>query len=193
MTFIFSHFQSFIDAIVPTIVLLGLLIFVHELGHFLVAKYFKVRVEVFSLGFGPKLFQFKRGDTVYALSAIPFGGYVKMYGDDPTAVVDESQRAVSFTHKPVSQRIAVVLAGPIMNFLFAILVFTIVAMLGEQAIAPLVGDIAAETPAYTQGFRAGDTVKAADGREVSTWDEFNKIVQKNPSRSIEVVVARDGS
>lgn len=193
MTFIFSHIQSVVDAFIPTIVLLGLLIFVHELGHFLVAKYFKVRVEVFSLGFGPKLFQFKRGDTVYALSLIPFGGYVKMYGDDPSAVIEEAQKAVSFTHKPVSQRIAVVLAGPIMNFLFAILVFSIVALIGEQAIAPLVGDIANETPAAQQGFRSGDMVKLADGKAVRTWDEFNKIVQKNPNRSFEVVVAREGS
>ncbi|MES2965720.1 MAG: RIP metalloprotease RseP [Bdellovibrionota bacterium] len=193
MTSILSHFQSVVDAFIPTIVLLGLLIFVHELGHFLVAKFFKVRVEVFSLGFGPKLFQFKRGDTVYALSLIPFGGYVKMYGDDPSAVIDDAQKAVSFTHKPVSQRIAVVLAGPIMNFLFAILVFSIVALIGEQAIGPLVGDIAGETPAAQQGFRSGDTVKAADGKSVRTWDEFNKILQRNPNRQIEVVVAREGS
>lgn len=193
MTSILSHFQNVVDAFIPTIILLGLLIFVHELGHFLVAKFFKVRVEVFSLGFGPKLLQFKRGDTVYALSLIPFGGYVKMYGDDPSSVVDESQKAVSFTHKPVSQRIAVVLAGPLMNFFFAILVFSIVAMIGEQAVAPLVGDVAAETPAHQAGFRSGDTVKSVDGKEVKTWDEFNKIVQKSPSRPIDVVVAREGS
>ena len=80
MTSIFSY-------VVPMVILLGLLIFVHELGHFLVAKYFKVRVEVFSLGFGKKLLSFRRGDTEYCISAVPLGGYVKMFGDDPSAEV----------------------------------------------------------------------------------------------------------
>src|SRR6476469_901160 len=122
MQMISSWFQNGVETVVPLIVLLGLLIFVHELGHFLVAKYFKVRVEVFSLGFGPKIFKFKRGETVYAISAIPLGGYVKMFGDDPTATIDDEQKQHSFLHKPVGQRIAVVLAGPIMNFLFAVLI-----------------------------------------------------------------------
>src|SRR6478609_3936100 len=116
MQMISSWFQNGVETVVPLIVLLGLLIFVHEMGHFLVAKYFKVRVEVFSLGFGPKLFKFKRGDTTYALSAIPLGGYVKMFGDDPTAQIDHADQKYSFTHKPVSQRFAIVLAGPIVNF-----------------------------------------------------------------------------
>src|SRR6476469_2206910 len=107
MQMISSWFQNGVETVVPLIVLLGLLIFVHELGHFLVAKYFKVRVEVFSLGFGPKLLKFKRGDTVYALSAIPLGGYVKMFGDDPTAEISADQREHPFTPKPVGHRIAV--------------------------------------------------------------------------------------
>src|SRR6476661_1262932 len=106
MEAIIGYVQQGFSFIVPFIILLGLLIFVHELGHFLVAKYFKVRVEVFSLGFGPKLLKYKRGDTVYALSAIPLGGYVKMFGDDPTADVSSDQRQFSFIHKPVGQRIA---------------------------------------------------------------------------------------
>src|SRR3954466_7511255 len=91
---------------VPFIILLGLLIFVHELGHFLVAKYFGVRVEVFSLGFGRKIFQVKRGDTSYCLSIIPLGGYVKMFGDDPKAPIPDDEKQFSFNHKPVGQRIA---------------------------------------------------------------------------------------
>ena len=83
------------------IILLGLLIFVHELGHFLVAKYFKVRVEVFSLGFGKKIASFRRGDTEYCLSILPLGGYVKMYGEDPSAEISETDRQASFLHKPV--------------------------------------------------------------------------------------------
>lgn len=185
-----SLFQSAVESIIPLTVLLGLLIFVHEMGHFLVAKYFKVRVEVFSLGFGPKIFKFKKGDTVYALSAIPLGGYVKMFGDDPTATVEADQKAHSFTHKPVGQRIAVVLAGPIMNFLFAILIFAAVALMGEQAIAPKVGDIAPESVAYAQGFRSGDAVKSVGSEPVETWDEVISKIQASGDRTITVEVQR---
>src|SRR3954466_2280080 len=112
MDSLITWLQGALSYAVPMIILLGLLIFVHELGHFLVAKFYKVRVEVFSLGFGPKIFKIKRGDTTYAVSAIPLGGYVKMFGDDPTADISEDQKQHSFTHKPVGQRIGVVLAGP---------------------------------------------------------------------------------
>lgn len=160
---LFAFLQNSVAYLVPMIVLLGLLIFVHELGHFLVAKYYKVRVEVFSLGFGPKIFKFKRGDTTYAISAIPLGGYVKMFGDDPTADVPDEQKSVSFTHKPVGQRIAVVLAGPLMNFGFAVLIFAVVALIGERTLAPKLGDIDPKSDAYAAGFRSGDVIKKIDG------------------------------
>lgn len=161
------------------IVLLGLLIFVHELGHFLVAKYFKVRVEVFSLGFGPKIFKFKRGDTVYAISAIPLGGYVKMFGDDPTADVDSDQRSQSFIHKPVSQRIAIVLAGPLMNFFFAIVLFMGIAFIGEPTLSPVIGDLPQSSAAYAAGFRSGDNIVAVNGKPITTWDELQKTVEQH--------------
>ena len=189
-----SHLlQSAVESIVPLVVLLGLLIFVHELGHFLVAKYYKVRVEVFSLGFGPKLLKFKRGDTTYALSAIPLGGYVKMFGDDPTATIETDQQRYSFTHKPVNQRIAVVLAGPIMNFLFAILLFATISMLGEQSLAPKVGDIDPKSDAYAQGFRAGDSILSVGGENVKTWDEMQAKLQASGDRTIAVAVQHAGT
>lgn len=188
MTLITSLLQSAVESIVPLVVLLGLLIFVHELGHFLVAKYFKVRVETFSLGFGPKLLKFKRGDTVYAISAIPLGGYVKMFGDDPTATIDADQQQHSFTHKPVNQRIAVVLAGPIMNFMFAIVLFSAIAMMGEQALAPRVGDIDTKTDAYAQGFRAGDSIQSVAGEAVKTWDDMQAKLQASGDRTVAVEV-----
>jgi regulator of sigma E protease len=184
MTSILNSVQELSSYAVPMIVLLGLLIFVHELGHFLVAKYFKVRVEVFSLGFGPKLFKFKRGDTVYAISAIPLGGYVKMFGDDPSAEVSAEQKSYSFLHKPVGQRIAVVLAGPIMNLFFAIVLFMAVALLGEQALSPKVGDVAPESAAYAAGFRPGDTVISVDGKPVVTWEEVQKTIEANPEKDV---------
>jgi len=170
------------------IVLLGLLIFVHELGHFLVAKYFKVRVEVFSLGFGPKLFKFKRGDTVYAISAIPLGGYVKMFGDDPTAEIPADQKRFSFTSKPVGQRIAVVLAGPIMNLFFAIVLFSGVASLGEQALAPKIGDVEPQSDAFQAGFRSGDSVISVGGEKIRTWDEFQHVVEANADHTLSIAI-----
>ena len=193
MDTIFGYLNSGLSAIIPFTVLLGLLIFVHEMGHFLVAKFFGVRVEVFSLGFGKKLFQFKRGDTVYCLSMIPLGGYVKMYGDDINADIPESEKRYSFTHKPVSQRIAVVLAGPLMNFFFAILIFLIVALMGEQVKAPVVGDIAAESVAYQSGFRSGDKILKAGGQEIATWDEFVQILTKGHGQSLTVDIQRANS
>lgn len=180
---------------VPLIILLGLLIFVHELGHFLVAKYFKVRVEVFSLGFGKKLVSFRRGDTEYCLSAIPLGGYVKMYGDDPTADISEADKQASLLHKPVGQRIAIVLAGPLMNLLFAFILYSAIAMIGEKAISPMVGDLEPTSVAATAGFKPGDSVlsvKDANGvdHKIGTWNEMDKVVQANADSNLEFKVQR---
>lgn len=177
------------------IILLGLLIFVHELGHFLVAKYYKVRVEVFSLGFGKKLFSFRRGETEYCIAALPLGGYVKMYGDDPSAEVSEADRRGSFLHKPVGQRIAIILAGPLMNLLFAFVLYTAIAMMGERAIFPGLGDIDSKSMAATIGFQSGDTVlevTKADGTTVKplTWNDFEKPIQDSPEQNISVKVQR---
>ncbi len=173
------------------IILLGLLIFVHELGHFLVAKYFKVRVEVFSLGFGKKLLSFRRGDTEYCIAAVPLGGYVKMFGDDPSAEISEADRAGSFLHKPVSQRIAVVLAGPLMNLLFAFLLYSAIAMIGEKALFPGIGDLAPNSGAWSAGFRPGDTVLELDGKAVATWNELEKKIQSSPGKLLHFGLQRE--
>ncbi len=193
MEIILSYLHSGVSAIVPFIVLLGLLIFVHEMGHFLVAKFFGVRVEVFSLGFGKKLFSFKRGDTTYCISLIPLGGYVKMFGDELNADIPAEQKKYSFTHKPVAQRIGVVLAGPMMNFFFAIFIFFLVAMIGEQLKAPVLGDIANETAAYSAGFRSGDKIIRSGGLEIKTWDEFSQSLTRNHGQTLEVIVQREGA
>lgn len=190
MESLISSLHSLISNVVPMIVLLGLLIFVHELGHFLVAKFFKVRVETFSLGFGPKLFKFKRGDTVYAISAIPLGGYVKMFGDEPNTEITADQKAFSFNHKPVGQRIAVVLAGPLMNLFFAIVLFGAVAGIGETTLAPKVGDINPSSPAHTMGFRSGDSILSIGSQPVKTWDDVQKTVEANADVNLQFAVER---
>ncbi len=193
METIISHLQNSLSYAVPMIVLLGLLIFVHELGHFLVAKYFKVRVEVFSLGFGPKIFRFKRGDTTYAVSAIPLGGYVKMFGDDPSAQIQEDQKSFSFTHKPVGQRISIVLAGPLMNFFFAVLLFMLVAFSGEQMFSPRVGDVEAGSAAAKAGFHPGDRIVSVNAQPVMSWDDVQKAVEGNGEKPVAVTLQHEGS
>jgi regulator of sigma E protease len=193
MDYFLSLLSSGASAIIPFIILLGLLIFVHELGHFLVAKYFGVKVEVFSLGFGKKIFSHKRGDTVYCISLIPLGGYVKMFGDELGAQLSEEEKKVSFTHKPVGQRIAVVLAGPLMNFFFAIFVFFVIALIGEDAKAPKVGDIAESTVAYQAGFRSGDTLLSVNSNAVKTWDDFQHLISQKHGQPLNIEVRRANS
>ncbi|OQW52390.1 MAG: hypothetical protein A4S09_08525 [Proteobacteria bacterium SG_bin7] len=177
MELINSFLSGVFSNTVPFVILLGALIFVHELGHFLVAKFYGVRVEVFSLGFGKKILQFKRGDTVYCISIIPLGGYVKMYGDDPRAEVPESEKKVSFLHKPLWPRTAVVLAGPMMNFFFAIFIFAVVALLGDHNVKPEIGDIDPNSAAATAGFIPGELVVAVDSKPIKSWKQFTESLE----------------
>lgn len=192
MDIILGYIQQGFSAIFAFVLLLGLLIFVHELGHFAVAKWCGVRVEVFSLGFGRKIFKFKRGDTTYCISLIPLGGYVKMFGDELGAEMSEEDKKFSFTHKNVWQRIAVVLAGPLMNFFFAILIFGIVAMLGEEVRAPIIGDISPNSKAYSVGFRPGDIIEKAAGTDIATWDEFQLLMTNKIGQGMNVEIKRTG-
>ncbi len=185
-----SWFQQGFVAVVPFVVLLGILIFVHEMGHFMVARWCGVRVEVFSLGFGKKIFSHKKGDTTYCLSIIPLGGYVKMFGEQPGDQISDEEKKYSFNHKNVFQRIAVVMAGPLMNFLFAALIFSVLALMGEEMHKPMLGDIETTTPAYTMGFRSGDIFTSVNGEALKTFEEFNKFLNKHQNQEIAVQVDR---
>ena len=183
MEMLLTGIQTGLGWVLPFVLLISLTVFVHEMGHFLVAKYFGVRVEVFSIGVGKKIWKRKWGETEYALSLLPIGGYVKMFGDELGAEIDPAQKQFSFVHKPVLQRIAVVLAGPIMNLFFAILLFVLIAMSGEDQKAPVVGDIADSSPAYAMGLRSGDVILSASNptdsiENVKTWNEVQKFLNK---------------
>lgn len=190
MDILLSWLQSGLSAIGPFLILLGLLIFVHELGHFLVAKWCGVRVEVFSLGFGKKILKHKRGDTTYCISVVPLGGYVKMYGDDPTAEVPAEEQNRAFLYKPVSQRIAIVLAGPMMNFLFAIPLFIAVGLNGEKVPGTEIGDIETDSAAYEAGFRSGDKILSVEGEDVLYWHQVDERIKSSPEREIEFRILR---
>jgi regulator of sigma E protease len=162
--------------IIPFVVLLGVLVFVHESGHFLVAKYFKITVERFSIGFGPPIVSFKRGGTEYRIAWIPLGGYVKMAGDDPT---DDAARNMpgSFLGADLWKRMLVVLAGPGVNLILPILVFGVLLMHGRTLPIPWVGGISSNTPAARSGLLPGDRVLDVNGTHVNTWDDMTALIR----------------
>src|SRR5471030_3170080 len=169
-----SFVSTWPGTIVIFLVVLTVLVFVHELGHYLVARRNGVRIEVFSIGFGPEIFGWHdRAGTRWKFSAVPLGGYVKMYGDadasslpsDSLDAMSADDRAVSFHHKRLGQRIAVVAAGPVANFLFAIVLFGILfSTFGQQFTPPDVGEVRPGSAAEQGGIKAGDAIIEIDGR-----------------------------
>ena len=174
---------------------LGVLIFVHELGHFLVARRHGVRVLTFSLGFGPKVLKVMRGDTEYCVSAIPLGGYVKMAGETP-----EDQRtgqADEFLSKTKWQRFQILFAGPAMNILLAVVVLAFVLAQGAQVKAyldepPVIAAVLPGSPAERAGLMPGDRVLAAGGRDITTWEQLDIAIGTKPDRDVPLTLVRDG-
>ena len=172
------------------IIFLFPLVFFHELGHFLFARLFGVRVEVFSLGFGPKLFKFKKGDTEYCWSLIPLGGYVKMFGDDPMKMdeIPEQDRDASFTFKSKWARFWIVFGGPLANFIFTYFIFFFLLLSGERVPEIKLGLITEKSILHTQGFRTGDSIKKVNGNNVI---DFTDIPFGETEKIYSVVVKRD--
>jgi regulator of sigma E protease len=188
-----------IEYIFPFLFILTVLVFVHEMGHFLLARRNGVFVEVFSIGFGPELFGFTdtRG-TRWKFSAIPLGGYVKMLGEGLTgdaeedASLSEEERESSFQYKPLAQRAAVVAAGPIANFIFAIAVFfAIFTAIGSPIPLAGVGQIQAQSAAEEAGFASGDKILTIDGVDVTTFEDLRDIVSINAGVTLEFSVLRN--
>ncbi len=182
------------NTILSFILVLGLLIFVHELGHFLFAKYFGVRVLKFSLGFGPKLFGKVIGETEYIVSALPLGGYVKMFGENPDEQdVSTKDRSVAFAHKTVLQRFLIVFAGPLFNLLFSIfLFFALFAVIGvpEQIDTTKVGTVTDDSPAWEAGIRSGDIFLEINGKPTEVWEDVLNGVKNSGGKAIDVVLLR---
>jgi regulator of sigma E protease len=174
---------------------LGVLIFVHELGHYVMARRIGVRVLTFSLGFGPKLINVRRGDTDYCISAIPLGGYVKMAGETPDD--DRTGAADEFLSKSKWQRFQVLVAGPLMNILLAIVVLAVVLYQGADVPAyeqrlPVIGKVADGSPAAKAGLRPGDRIVSVGDRSVETWEEAYMAIVPKANRLVRIVVRRDG-
>jgi len=195
-----SIFTSGFFYIVPFLVVLTVLVFVHELGHYLVARWNGVRVDVFSIGFGPEIFGWNdRAGTRWKFSAVPLGGYVKMFGDaDPAsmaspnvAAMSEEEKAVSFHHKRLMQRVAVVSAGPVANFVFAIVALAILFMTAGQPFTPAqIGSIQPDSAAAAGGLQPGDTIVAIDGHSVARFEDIHRDVRLNAGTSMNLLVQR---
>ncbi len=182
-------FLSFGFKMTAFLIGLAALIFVHELGHFLIARKCGVTVEKFSIGFGPKIFGFKPGDTEYQIAAIPLGGYVKMKGEDPGEELADTQG--SFSAAPVHQRLAIAFAGPMFNFLFAVLIYIVVFMVGLPTKGTSVGKVHDHSPAQEAGLKTGDRIIEIDGRKILYWNQLLKTVHKAPGKKMDFVIERD--
>lgn len=183
---------SIIVAIVAALVGLGILIIIHELGHFLLAKKTGVGVLTFSIGFGPKLLGRKIGETEYLLSAFPLGGYVKMVGEDPEEEVQTTDIQRSFSHQGLVKRIAIVAAGPLFNLLLAVVIFlAIFVSYGVPVLTTRVGGVEPDSPAFRSGVQQGDRIVGVDGREVKKWEELSSQIKESQGRSLKFRLQRD--
>jgi regulator of sigma E protease len=180
-------------AILSAIILLGVIIFVHELGHFLFAKLTGVKVLKFSLGFGPKLVGKKYGDTEYLISAVPLGGYVKMLGETPGDELREEEKRFAFNHQAVWKRFIIVFCGPLFNLLFAAVIFFFTFVNGFPVLVPEIGSVMQGTPAGKAGLMKGDRIVEIDGVTIHQWDEMTEVIHKNPGKPLDLKIKRDAS
>ncbi|MCL5290834.1 MAG: RIP metalloprotease RseP [Bacillota bacterium] len=179
---------------VASVVVFGLLIFFHELGHFLVAKRVGIMVHEFSLGFGPKVFGIHRGDTRYNLRLLPLGGFVRMAGMDPN---EEEDKLIpvekTFNHKTAMQRAAVIIAGPLMNFALAAVLFAFILMLQgvPDPASTRIGEVLQNSPAQRAGLQAGDVITAINNNPVENWEQLVAETNKNPGQPLQIKILRD--
>ena len=193
---------NFLSYLIPFLFVLTIVVFVHEMGHFLVARWCGVGIKAFSIGFGPEIFGFydKHG-TRWRVAWIPLGGYVKFIDDENAASagqkslesLPEEDRAKTFQGKTLAQRAAIVAAGPFANFLFAILIFTVIfSVFGQRITAPRVDTVTEDSAAARAGFQPGDLVTSIDGTKIANFSEMQRIVATSPDRELHVLVDRDG-
>ena len=182
--------------VISFIVVIGVLILIHELGHFLVARWSGVGVERFSIGFGPVLLRWRGKETEYCLSAIPMGGYVKMMGEENPLEGGAAlpyDPAKAFSLKPLWIRFLIVFAGPGMNFVLAAVIFMIVlGTMGRPVWAPVVGRVSEGGPAAAAGIRTGDAIEAIGGRPVTYWEDVERAISVSDGKPLTLTLRRDG-
>ena len=178
-------------SIVSVIILLGVLIFFHEFGHFLAARFAGVGVVKFSLGFGPKIVGKKIGKTEYVLSLIPLGGYVKLLGEDGNEKLSAEDEKMSFTKKSVWKRIMIIFAGPFFNFLLAVLIYAFIYMYGIPALSNVVGEVQKKSAASESGMKKDDKIISINGNKITYWEEIKPIIAESKGQALEFVVERE--
>ncbi len=177
--------------IISFVVVLGILIFIHEFGHFLLAKLLGVGVEKFSLGFGPKLLGKQIGMTEYRVSAIPLGGYVKLAGESPDAEIPEEYKGLSFSHKSVGRRILIVAAGPVFNLFLAILIFfSFFAVSGLPVLLPEIGAVQEGRPAEKVGLQPNDFIASINGEPAESWEDIATLIKESKGSRLRLEVYR---
>ncbi|MDQ6979290.1 MAG: RIP metalloprotease RseP [Mariprofundaceae bacterium] len=192
---------EFLTDTVAFIVAIALLIAIHEYGHFIVARKLGIKVEKFSVGFGPSLFSWRSrdGEVEYILAAIPLGGYVKMLGENPEEQKEEATTALkaadlarAFHVQPVWKRAAVAVAGPLFNFLFAIFLYIMIGWSGQQVIPPVVGHINVDSLAEHAGVQIGDVITGVNGKPIHAWQHVEEALKPAVGKEVQIDLARDG-
>lgn len=168
-------------SMLASLLVLGLLVIVHELGHYVVARRRGVRILRFSIGFGPRLFAWTKGHTEYAISAIPLGGYVKMAGEQ---TAEHTQEPWEYLSKPVGTRAQIVFAGPLVNYVVALLGLWVMFLIGYPELLPVVGKVLPQMPAQAAGLQPGDRIQAINDRTVRTWEEMTKLIYVSPEKPL---------
>jgi regulator of sigma E protease len=178
--------------IISAVIVLGILVFVHELGHFILAKRLGIGVITFSLGFGPRLFGRKMGETQYQVAAVPLGGFVKLVGENPEEEVKEEDRPRSFSAAPIWKRAMIIGAGPFFNFFLAAAFFSVINFFGVPYLPARIGELSPGLPAEKAGLKKGDMLLAIDGEKVSRWDDLSRIIRGSQGKELTLQVKRDG-
>ncbi len=182
---------SFSRTLISFVVSLGILIFIHEFGHFLAAKIFRVKVERFSLGFGPRLLGKEIGDTDYRISAFPLGGYVKMLGESTDEDIPEELQPVSFSHQLLRHRITIVAAGPGFNLVLAVFLYAFIfGLFGLTKTTTHIGSVTPDSPAAAAGLQANDKVLEVEGVPVQEWSELSHLIQESGGKPIQLKMQR---
>jgi regulator of sigma E protease len=178
-------------SIIYFLIVLSVLVIIHEFGHFIVAKKIGVRVEKFSFGFGPKIFSVKKGETEYLISAIPLGGYVKMAGDEPGEGL--TGKSFEFLSRKIWERACVIFAGPLLNYILAFLIFSVIFMFGSPTLTTEVGSLLNDYPAANSGIVVGDKVIKVDGKDVKYWEDMTVLIHNHLEGDIELTVERNNN
>jgi regulator of sigma E protease len=189
-----AHAFSSFEYVFAIVTLLGGVIAIHEFGHFIFAKWAGIRVDTFSIGFGPRLFAKTYGETEYCLSLIPLGGFVKIYGQDPDELENDEnpQPERAFSKKSLPRKISVLFGGPLFNYLLAVVIFGFLAVIGKEIFPASATRVVFDTPAYKAGFRSGDVIQKVQGFETRTYEDVLDQIGKYPEQSVKFDLIREG-